>query len=279
MAPKKFNKGSWCCSKKFCASLVSSPAVRPNFEFSSKLDRNFVCAQFGKKTVNCIIDSGAAISCISRHFLKKVEPDAKIVYSNIATVRGVCGEIHSVLGECELDFCIENVILRQKFRIFETLHAKVILGIDFLQHHYVQADFGTMTLTFPRPVTEAAGNTTSSYVTVQAFLDPNPPISKVTVCQETIVPPHSEILMQVQVQSLPNDSTFLIEPIKDLSISHSLAGGRTITTEQNGKCTYRLLNPTSLPVMLKAQTHIARAQIVNSQNISPLNSVNINSIS
>lgn len=79
--------------------------------------------------VKCLVDSGANISCINQYFLHCVKPNAIVQKSKITSGIGVCGEVYSILGTTlELKFGDHKI--QQTFHIFETLHAKVILGLD-----------------------------------------------------------------------------------------------------------------------------------------------------
>ena len=113
--------------------------------FTTNLDIHFVEAGLGRQTVYCLVDSGAMISCISRNVLQNCLPNAKIFNSRLTSITGVCGETHPVLGETSISLRLGDLELRQNFTILGTLHAKVILGIDFIRSHKVKTDFGEMT--------------------------------------------------------------------------------------------------------------------------------------
>lgn len=57
--------------------------------------------------------------------------------------------MHSILGTTTLELKFGDHKIQQKFHIFETLHAKVILGLDFLRDNKVKTDFENMKLQFP----------------------------------------------------------------------------------------------------------------------------------
>lgn len=274
MAPRRQKVKSWCCSQKVCSSFASSCKDEPKIKFSANLDRNFINVQFGKQSALCMIDSGASISCISRHLLKQISPEANVHRSNIGAVLGVCGERHSVLGETILDLNIDGLILKQKFRVFETLHAKVILGLDFLRTNQVKTDFGKMEITIPAPrANKSSASRSNSYIgniTVQIFQDQNTPAVFASTTSEVIVPPHSEMTIPVIIPKLPDGSKALLEPTLTLSNKLSLAGGKTICTVQNSKGLYRFMNPTSLPVFLEPKSIIAKATFISNLAIHEL---------
>ena len=99
--------------------------------------------------VKCLVDSDANISCINQYLLHRVKPNAIIQKSKITSGISVYGEVHSILGTTSLQFMFGDYKIQQTFHIFETLHAKVILGIDFLRNNKVKTYFENMTLQFP----------------------------------------------------------------------------------------------------------------------------------
>jgi len=275
MSPKR-NKRSWFCSQKRCSILANhATESKPNMTFTANLDRNFVEAGLGRQTVHCLVDSGAMISCISRNVLQNCLPNAKIFNSRLTSITGVCGETHPVLGETSISLRLGDLELRQNFTILGTLHAKVILGIDFLRSHKVQTDFGKMTLTIPiKPNTKVTNgfsqNPHVGSVTIPAFPDPNGSIVLATPTKEVIVPPHSEMVFSVRVPGIPDNSTVLLEPVLSLGKNVTLSGSKSVCTVNNGVGLYMVLNPTALPVFLKPSTKVAKAHLLTNATINSL---------
>ena len=114
MAPRGRKIKTWSCSQTRCSKLSNESVsyVKPNITFATDLNRNLVAAKLGKQTVNCLIDSGATISCINKYVLDKCYPDATVYRSNLDRVVGVCGETHPVLGETTHPFNLGGLELR-----------------------------------------------------------------------------------------------------------------------------------------------------------------------
>ena len=120
MAPKGAKKHQWLCSKKVCKNNSdNSDTESPVMNFTPKLNKNRMQIRFGKHTVQCLVDTGADISAISRHLLKQVAPNAEIRPSTTSKIVGVCGEVHTVLGQVELDFECQGLHFKQRFQVFE----------------------------------------------------------------------------------------------------------------------------------------------------------------
>ena len=207
--------------------------------------------QFGKHTVQCLVDTGAEISAMSKHLLNQVAPNATIRPSNLSNIVGVCGEVHKVLGQVELPFECEGLQFQQVFQIFEHLHVSVLVGIDFMTANNVTVKFGELEIKVP-----SNQKTSVSSVKVAAT-----PVMSDQTCfayttREVIIPPHSEVVVPVRISGFPNNSVILIEPKLNLS-DLNLAGGKNICTVRNSKGVYRLMNPTNLPVFLGTNQRLA----------------------
>ena len=114
MAPKGAKKHQWLCSKKVCKNNSdNSDTESPVMNFTPKLNKNRMQIRFGKHTVQCLVDTGADISAISRHLLNQVAPNAEIRPSTTSKIVGVCGEVHRVLGQVELDFECQGLHFKQ----------------------------------------------------------------------------------------------------------------------------------------------------------------------
>ena len=217
--------------------------------------------------MDCLLDSGAEICAISHHVLKQVAPSEPLKPSDLTAIVGVCGERHSVLGMVDLSFECQGLTFTQSFHVFQHLHAKMIVGIDFLQRNNVTVRFGEVEIPLDGRI--SSGSTvriaTTTVTSAQTGI--------VYPQAEVIVPPHSEVIIPTKVSGFPNQSTILLEPILRLS-DNSLAGSKCITVVQNGKCVYRLMNPTNLPVFLKTNRRIAKASLVDTEAIHDFNTEN-----
>ena len=268
MAPRKFRQG-WCCRKQRCASLSTITDQQIDYEFTASMERNFINLQVENQVEKCLIDSGAAFSCISKHLLGKLKPDADISKSSISSARGVCGEVHEVLGETVLQLKFGNFVIQQTFRIFQTIHAKMILGLDFLQNHKVKTDFGKMTITIQDQKTynNTEHYTNLHYVTIPTSLDFSEQMAIGETMSETIIPPQSEMVLPLRIWKFKHGTTLLLEPKVDLSKSFQLAGGKAVSILNRGLVTYRLLNPTNETIVLPQKTRIVKAVPIHTDNI------------
>ena len=74
--------------------------------------------------------------------LNRIAPYANIRPASLSNIVGVCGEVHRVLGQVELDFECEGLQFRQRFYVFEHLHVCHLVGLDFMTANNVTVQFG-----------------------------------------------------------------------------------------------------------------------------------------
>ena len=174
--------------------------------------------------------------------------------------------------------------IQQTFHIFETLHAKVILGLDFLRDNKVKTDFENMKLQFPisKHRNCYVYNEHLSHITVSTFQESSIEIAMAETISEAILEPHSETIIPVKIPKFRTDTTVILEPQQNLSQNLSVAGEKTVTCIDQGIGTNRLLNPANFPVYLHPRCRIAKAQPIDKYCIHTLeesNSTNLFSVS
>ena len=65
----------------------------PSVSVLTNINKSTIVATIGQKNVQCLLDSGASISCISKGFLSKTSlQGAKLLPSDILEIAGVGGE-------------------------------------------------------------------------------------------------------------------------------------------------------------------------------------------
>ena len=270
MGRRKVSQG-WLCQKRRCSQLSCMTQGTPELQFTAAMERNFVEAKLQNTPIKCLVDSGASISCISQHQLQQLQYNGEIQDSSITSAVGVCGEVHPVLGEIMLEVTFGHITVKQKFRVFETLHSKVIFGLDFLQENKIRTDFENMTLTIPLPgknLNYISESGSADHVTVSTIRDQRTFTTMAETVNHIILEPHSETILPVKIPNYSPGATVILEPSHTLQSKFSVAGGRTVTyLDDNQIGIYRVLNPTNLPVYLKCNLQIAAAQPVNFEDV------------
>lgn len=267
---------NWCCSKTNCKiNSAHSKQLITDVGFKPKLEKNFMTIKIGDHRTPCLVDSGADICAISKYLLDIVAPEAELRRSHLQVIVGVCGEQHKVLGQVDITFQCEGVKFTHNFHVFQHLHTKILVGIDFLRKYKVQMNFGELEVVVPN-------STSVKTIKVPTQNRTPPQTSWATTLTEVIVPPHCEVIVPVRISKIPSESLVLLEPRMNLQ-DLDLAGGKTVIKVQNSKGAYRLINPTSVPVFLSARQREAKASLIDDPStISVLlepNSANIFNLS
>ena len=261
MAPRWKNRRQWLCSRQACKSENKVDPDCPVLNFTPKLNKNKMNIKFGKHSVQCLVDSGAGISAISKHLLSRVAPEAMVRPATLTNIVGVCGEIHQVLGQVDLEFECDGLFFEQRFYVFEHLHVSVLVGLDFMNANNVTLTFGEVEISVPLG---QAASISSVKVPVTPITSDQTAFAYTT--KEVIIPPHSEAIVPIRISGFANQSVVLIEPKLNLS-DISLVGGKNLCTVENSKGVYRLMNPTNLPVFLKANQRLAKVSSVDHNSV------------
>ena len=257
------NRNKWLCSKRAWKSETKVDSESPVMNFTPKLNKNHMQIRFGKHSVQCLVDTGAEISAISQHLLNRIAPYANIRPAFLSNIVGVCGEVHRVLGQVELDFECEGLQFRQRFYVFEHLHVSLLVGLDFMTANNVTVQFGQVEIQVPSK--HAASISTIKVKATQVTGGQ----TSFAYTTKVIVPHQSEVLVLVRISGFANNSVVLIEPKLNLS-DLSLAGGKNLCTVVNSKGVYRLMNPTNLPVLLSPNQRSAKVSWVDSKSVFDL---------
>lgn len=100
--------------------------------------------------------------------------------------------------------------MKQKFRVFETLHAKAILGLDFLRENKIRRDFENMTLTIPIPRKPSDhNNNNGSPVTIATIRDNGTVMAMAKTINSVILQPHSETILPVKIHNFSPGTTVI----------------------------------------------------------------------
>ena len=89
----------------------------------------------------------------------------------------------------DISFECQGLIFTQSFHVFQHLHAKMIVGIDFLQKNNVTVRFGEVEI----PVDSCISSGSSIRIATTTITSIVYPLA------EVIVPPHSEVIIPTKV--------------------------------------------------------------------------------
>jgi hypothetical protein len=104
----------------------------------------------GGKIIGCLIDTGAAISCVSTTALSTIMPQYESKMNNITgrTFRSASGAEMTPIGTVNLQFYIGSTECETECYVFPKLSQEMILGRSFLNKYQATVDFGLNTFSF-----------------------------------------------------------------------------------------------------------------------------------
>lgn len=101
---------------------------------------------FGVRTV-ALVDTGAAISCISEElYIKLKGNNPKVEVANAMNIYGVGGEKHRVIGKVTLPLKFKGLVINYAFFIIRDLQYSLILGDNFLLDNKCNIHYPSRTL-------------------------------------------------------------------------------------------------------------------------------------
>lgn len=251
-------------SKTYCDKgsnkLYTPSSAKPNKQASvsviTGIQRNTILCKLGATNVNCLLDTGAAISCISERFLLK--SNVKYIdlgQPDITAVTGVSGQKLGVVKKVTIAVKISNVLIDCDFYVIKDLQQQIILGLDFMQKHNVEIDFRNKTVYIQDKTIETRINQSNSGVAK--------PLRSVSI------PARSQVDIPVFVSRRKSGDIVLLEPVESLT-DNQLVGARCLVKISKRKTVVRILNPGDEPVTLVRRKAVATAHDVHVNSIQPL---------
>lgn len=198
----------------------------------------------GKETLG-LVDTGAAISCVSDDFIKMIDKSKlKIKKSSCTNIYGVGGEGHSIKGEVTLPLDSKGIVVHYNFLIIANLQYPLILGDDSLIDNKANIHYPSRTLylhdgTFHVALVEIHNGKAKSI-------------------KRICVPAHHVVVIPVYIPKEYENKTVLLEPDMFLA-KRQLMGAccliRTTNAQNRGRI--QIINPTENTVVIPRKKKIA----------------------
>ena len=169
----------------------------------SRSDGIFVSATvLGKKTP-LLVDTGASVTILGSKFISelgeenrpKMEPvDLELVAAN--------GNEIPLMGECEIDFHIRNLVLPQKVLVAD-IEFNGVLGLDFMSTHCCD-------VLIPKMCLRIKGQDLPCF---RLCTSAKPAYSRIAILEDITVPPESEFIVPCRaIDPISMDPKALVEP-------------------------------------------------------------------
>ena len=199
---------------------------------------NVVPLTFCDTTVCSLLDSGAAINCISLNTLHRIQPNP-IILPATGSFKTASSAPIIATGKITLSFTLGTHCLTEDFHVFPSLTQPIILGRPFLSHTKAIMDFEKDTLTIstnyglqlPSDITLHPHSTSLIQCLVNGPLLPN---------GLTVSTPHThhkgleieESLMQISENKVPLVITNNTDTKVELSETHEIASLHLMSRDQ-----------------------------------------------
>ena len=233
----------------------------------SRSDGIFVSATvLGKKTP-LLVDTGASVTILGSKFISelgeenrpKMEPvDLELVAAN--------GNEIPLMGECEIDFHIRNLVLPQKVLVAD-IEFNGVLGLDFMSTHCCD-------VLIPKMCLRIKGQDLPCF---RLCTSAKPAYSRIAILEDITVPPESEFIVHCRaIDPISMDPKALVEPSCSFMENHELLVARTLVNPLLGEIPVRIMNLSDHEVKLHQHGIIGTIEEIN--DISSIQGEHFNNI-
>ena len=223
------------------------------------MDRNKVTVDiFGLRTVG-LVDTGAAISCISQNIISRLQnKNLKIENTNNMNICGVGGEEHRVKGKVNLPVKFKGLIVKYAFYVIENLQYPLILGDDFLLDNKCNIHYPSRTLHIHEGAWQVALITTTA--------------GKAKTTKRLTIPAKSIAEIPVLIPEQFINDYIILEPVPFLAdYDHEILGASCLVRATKSSTRMQIINPNDRPVTIPKYTKIATVSLVNEKSIQDIN--------
>ena len=201
--------------------------------------------------INCLLDTGSTSTIMHpKKFMSIPETVRPTVTEVSGGLRMANGNIVNASGTVTLPFEIQGQTFRQRV-IIADVEAPVVLGYDFLLQHQCTIDIGRTELKI-------------GDLTIKCTLESQlPSIFRITVAENVLVPPTSEMVVPCKVDGgAPHFSNAILEAANSKLADRGIFVAKSLVDPCTGNVPLRLINISSEPQQLYKHTHAATCQPV-----------------
>ena len=101
---------------------------------TANMHDQFIEVSMGDRTVKCVIDTGAQISCVGQPLIGEMQLTLLPIEPETAPiVHGVSSTAINILGKANITFMIGTEEMTYPFYVLEHCHVEMIMGLDILK--------------------------------------------------------------------------------------------------------------------------------------------------
>ena len=203
---------------------------------TSPMDANYATVSIGGCTTSALIDTGAALSCITMGLNERANINISFNPSDINSIVGVGGDVTPVVATAIIPITINRLVLPHKFYIFKKLHKDLVIGIDFMKTHHMDILVSQQKLQIHEGLSEAKLSNSPAPDDMASSI-----VSGLLYQLDRI-----ESVMSLSLSSSrASGTTVLLQPHPTLTTRTSLLGARCVAITNQGSTMYSILNPTN----------------------------------
>eukprot|EP00795_Rhopilema_esculentum_P003980 gene3980-18300_t len=225
-----------------------------------------------KQNFKLLVDTGAAVTVISDKFYNAV---LRVAYrvrqqESLNSVKTADGKEAPVIGAVLFPILVGSVSYQCHAFVVAGLAYKIVLGRDFFHEYGAVIDVRQQFVDF-------SGKNKINFASGEY----PPLISDVRVSKTFVIDAQSELVIQARLEKFATSYVVgLIEAVPKLSDCYHLYGACSLSSpNENGKVTFRLLNPSDTPVILYKGSTVGRFhQITSPDDIISLESKEVSSM-
>ena len=222
-----------------------------------------------KTRVSFLIDTGSNISILNKNIAdswsKKSDLVIEPVYQSLVTVTGETAPLH---GKANFLISLDSQNLAHNLYLAD-INNDGILGIDFLQR------FCCNVLLNERCI-ESGGERISCYSLKN---DGNTACCQVTVKENVVIPPESEIILPGKLIGPNSHTVGIIEPLQKFVLKSGLLIAKSIVDIKNGSIQIRVVNLGYEPFTVYKGTVAAIYESITEPSIKSLDKISVNNTS
>ena len=239
-----------------------------NLTLKKKRHMYYFPMDFGKLTLDGLIDTGAPTSAISEADLNKIKLLSNEAIKDIDTapnfqIMVANGQLERPIGTVLLEFEVADFHFQKNFIVMKTL-PNPLIDLCFLQRHNAVFDIRQGIITFPylsmqlRP--EHSTNTRAAT-----------PLPKETTY--TLLPGETLAISSKMPHLIDHNATGIVTPGSHMEEHESSFITSSLSTVNNNAVGYQVINVSDMPYTLPVDTHIADFRVLTPEQIKHIKPV------
>ena len=232
--------------------------------------RNLISATINRQRTAILIDSGAAVSCVSLRFVHKIGAKIKteIDSENLTTADG---SRLQVIGGVELTVGLKGLLVPHLFYVIDGLHHNALIGLDFMQSTACRIDLKSSLVSFyedlvilplqQRTIDSGVLRTTARYV--------------IPARSEALLPTKRSNICPLRTDRHDNCSV-IIETHADVDNDKFLVAKSVVLLKpQDRRTMCRVMNPNDTPCVIRKGQIIATISPVDVLSMNGIGNINM----